>query len=140
MMPTMSRSIFLLIGWLAVPLSVNVLADDAVNSEGPVEERAGDESEYYRIVSVFTPESSVASRSKQWKPAPKGLALEVSGMCVLDDGRVAVAIRKGEIWILDGVFDDPPKNVSYQQFASALHDPRDCVGITTPFIPSSAAR
>ncbi|MEW4490584.1 hypothetical protein AB1L42_21040 [Thalassoglobus sp. JC818] len=84
---------------------------------------AEDIDDYYPIVSIFTPESRTASRSENWKPAPDGLALEVSGMAQLPDGRLAVAIRKGEIWILDGVNDVPPDNVTYQKFASGLHEP-----------------
>ena len=85
--------------------------------------RSADESDYYRLVPVAVSESSTSSRSANWKPAPDGLALEVSGLTVLDDRRVAVAIRKGEVWILDGVYDDPPSNVTYRRFASALHEP-----------------
>ena len=81
------------------------------------------ESDYYRLVSVSTPRAKTESRSKNWKPAPDDLALEVSGMASLPDGRLAVAIRKGEIWILDGVYDEPPTNVTYQRFATALHEP-----------------
>jgi glucose/arabinose dehydrogenase len=81
------------------------------------------ESDYYKIVSVSTSKASTDSRNKNWKPAPNDLALEVSGIAVLDDARVAVAIRKGEIWILDGVYDDPPQNVTYKKFAEALHEP-----------------
>ncbi len=83
---------------------------------------AGEE-DYYRMISVATSEAPTTSRSKQWKPAPNGLALEVSGLEILDDRRVAVAIRKGEVWFLDGVYDDPPSNVTYHRFASALHEP-----------------
>ncbi|NQV22997.1 MAG: hypothetical protein HQ518_01410 [Rhodopirellula sp.] len=84
---------------------------------------APDENDYYRLVPVAVSETSTSSRSANWKPAPDGLALEVSGLAVLDHRRVAVAIRKGEIWILDGVYDDPPKDVTYHRFASALHEP-----------------
>jgi hypothetical protein len=84
---------------------------------------AAEENDYYRLISIATPRAQTDSRSKTWKPAPEGLALEVSGMTVLDDKRVAVAIRKGEVWILDGVYDDPPNNVRYKRFASALHEP-----------------
>ncbi len=81
------------------------------------------EDDYYKLISVSTSQAQTDSRSKTWKPAPNGLALEVSGIAVLDDHRVAVAIRKGEVWILDGVYDDPPSNVTYHRFASALHEP-----------------
>ena len=82
-----------------------------------------EEDDYYRLVSIVTSQSPTQSRSKFWKPAPGGLALEVSGLAALDDRRLAVAIRKGEIWLLDGVYDDPPRNVTYKRFASALHEP-----------------
>ncbi len=85
--------------------------------------RAAEEADYYRIVSIATSQASTESRSKFWKPAPDGLALEVSGLAVVDDHRLAVAVRKGEVWILDGVYDDPPKDVTYKKFASALHEP-----------------
>ena len=55
--------------------------------------QAAEENDYYRLISVATSEAPTASRSKNWKPAPDGLALEVSGLAVLDDRRVAVAIR-----------------------------------------------
>lgn len=84
---------------------------------------AAEESDYYRLISVATSEAPTDSRSKHWKPAPGDLALEVSGLAVLDDRRVAVAIRKGEVWFLDGVYDDPPTSVTYHRFASALHEP-----------------
>ena len=92
-----------------------------VSAEGIAD--AVEENDFYRLISVATSESPTASRSKNWKPAPDGLALEVSGLEVLDDDRVAVAIRKGEVWILDGVYADPPGKIGYHRFASALHEP-----------------
>lgn len=84
---------------------------------------AEDEGVYYRLVSIVTPSAQTESRSPSWKPAPDGLALEISGMSVLSDRRLAVAIRKGEVWILDGVYADPPSDVTYRRFASGLHEP-----------------
>lgn len=81
------------------------------------------ESDYYRIVTIATSQAASDSRSKNWKPAPDSLPLEVSGMALLDDSRLAVTIRKGEVWFLSNVYDDPPSNVSYHQFASGLHEP-----------------
>lgn len=82
-----------------------------------------DESTYYRIVSVAVAMSSTDSRAENWRPPPDDLALEVSGISVLNDKSVAVAIRKGEVWFLDGVYEDPPLNVKYHRFATALHEP-----------------
>jgi hypothetical protein len=108
---------------LALPLIVLLCGLYAVTDATAADRAQADESDYYRLVSVATSEASTDSRSKNWKPAPDGLALEVSGLTVLDDRRVAVAIRKGEVWILDGVYDDPPNNVTYHRFAAALHEP-----------------
>ena len=84
---------------------------------------AAEESDYYRLITIATSQAQTDSRSKSWRPAPDGLPLEVSGIAVLDDRRIAVAIRKGEVWILDGVYGDPPEDVTYKRFASALHEP-----------------
>ena len=43
-------------------------------------------------------------------------------MDFLADGKLAVAIRKGEVWLLDGVLGAPDK-VRYTLFASGLHEP-----------------
>jgi len=82
-----------------------------------------DESDYYRLVTIATSQAETQSRSKFWKPAPDDLVLEVSGIAILEDEKVAVTIRKGEIWILEGVYDEPPENVTYHRFAQALHEP-----------------
>ena len=77
--------------------------------------------EPYEIVDILTGNSPSASRSKDWKPSA-GIALEVSGMAWAPDGKLAVAIRKGEVWMLDGVLGAPDK-VQYKLFASGLHEP-----------------
>lgn len=104
--------------WLSLCFVVVVLPITRSNSAWGAEEN-----DFYRLVSIVTSQSPTESRSKYWKPAPNGLALEVSGLAAVDDQRLAVAIRKGEVWLLDGVYEDPPKNVTYKQFASALHEP-----------------
>lgn len=76
----------------------------------------------YEIVDVFTAESPSASRSKEWKPGA-GIPLEVGGMDWMPDGRLAVATRKGEVWLLDGVLDRDPEKIRFQLFASGLHEP-----------------
>ena len=58
--------------------------------------RSEDEAEYYKIVSVATSQANTESRSKNWKPAPDDLVLEVSGMAALDDGRLALPSAKGK--------------------------------------------
>ena len=60
------------------------------------------EGDYYRIVTL---------------PVPKGLVFEVSGLDTLEDGRPIAAIRKGEVWVVDGAYDDPPTRVRYRRLA-----------------------
>ncbi|QEG43065.1 hypothetical protein [Roseimaritima ulvae] len=83
----------------------------------------GTEDDYYPLLSVAISKTQTESRSAVWKPAPDGLPLEISGIAVLDDSKIAVAIRKGEVWIMDGVYANPPGEITYHRFASALHEP-----------------
>jgi hypothetical protein len=73
------------------------------------------ENDYYRVVTL---------------PIPQDLWLEVSGIAQLPDGRIAVCIRKGEVWLINGAYSDPPNlaNVKYTRFASGLHEP---LGLTS---------
>lgn len=76
----------------------------------------------YEILDILTADSPSASRSTAWKPGA-GIALEVSGMDFTADGKLAVAIRKGEVYLLDGVLGGDTSNVTYKLFASGLHEP-----------------
>jgi len=53
---------------------------------------------------------------------PTESKFEVSGIAVLPDGRAALTLRKGEVWILDNPLEDPAK-AHYSRFASGLHEP-----------------
>ena len=77
--------------------------------------------EGYDVQNILTGSSPTSSRSATWKPGD-GLTLEVSGMDFMADGKLAVAIRKGEVWLLDGVLGAPDQ-VRYSLFASGLHEP-----------------
>lgn len=78
--------------------------------------------ETYEIETILTASSPTSSRSTTWKPGD-GIALEVSGMDFAADGRLAVAIRKGEVWLIDGLQAAASAPVSYTLFASGLHEP-----------------
>jgi glucose/arabinose dehydrogenase len=56
---------------------------------------------------------------------PEGLKLEVTGIAQLPDGRVALALRKGEVWLMERPDADPgdPQAVGYRRIASGLHEP-----------------
>jgi hypothetical protein len=78
--------------------------------------------EPYAIHDILTANTLSSSRSKEWKPG-QGLALEVSGMDWLADGRLAVALRKGEVWLLGNVHAEKATEVTYKLYASGLHEP-----------------
>ena len=86
-----------------------------------------EEARHYRIVTIAAPEAVRESRDTGWKPPPGGPVLEVSGIALPTDPQapapLAVATRKGEIWLLDGAGDDPPDRVRYRLFATGLHEP-----------------
>jgi hypothetical protein len=56
---------------------------------------------------------------------PDGLKLEASGVAQLPDGRIAVVIRKGEVWLIEHPDADPadPRAVGFRRIASGLHEP-----------------
>ncbi|MCE2695456.1 MAG: hypothetical protein LW645_14510, partial [Verrucomicrobiaceae bacterium] len=51
---------------------------------------------------------------------PKGVNFEASGLAVLPDGKLAVALRKGEIWIAQNPSDSAKPD--FKRFASGLHE------------------
>ncbi|MHC4911059.1 MAG: hypothetical protein ACYTF9_15230, partial [Planctomycetota bacterium] len=66
------------------------------------------EAEHYRLLTVLEPEEVV---------------LEVGGLDVDDRGRVIVATRRGDIWIVEGADANPPFECDFTRFASGLHEP-----------------
>ena len=84
------------------------------------------EADYYRLIDLVTSLAPSSSRDLHWKPGRPGdttPVLEVSGMEILDHDRLAVATRKGEVWIIEGAYADPPKDLKFKLFAKALHEP-----------------
>ncbi len=80
------------------------------------------ESPAYEVTEILTASSPSDSRSKEWKPGD-GISLEVSGFEWIGPDRLAVSIRKGEVWFLDGVLGKNPGAIQYQRFATGLHEP-----------------
>ncbi|RFC43108.1 MAG: hypothetical protein DVB23_002785 [Verrucomicrobia bacterium] len=76
----------------------------------------------YQRFDILTASTGSNSRDANWKPG-KGLVLEVSGLCWIGPDRIGVAIRKGEIWFIDGVLGDDPALIKYTLFASGLQEP-----------------
>lgn len=80
----------------------------------------GEESSY-RVVDLLSARSPTDSRSKAWQPG-EGLPMEVSGMEWIDK-TLAVAIRKGEVWMIDNALAEDPGKLGFRLFASGLHEP-----------------
>ena len=96
---------------LTVAISV-VLTIDLTAQETPVS---------YEVFDLMVANSPNDSRSAEWRPGD-GIALEVSGMEWIDD-TLAVAIRKGEVWMIDNALSDEREEIRYRLFASGLHEP-----------------
>lgn len=69
--------------------------------------RAASESDYYRMSTV---------------PVPEGVVLEVGGLETLPDGRLAVATRRGDIWLVENPASTNGGRANYTRFAHGLHE------------------
>lgn len=56
-------------------------------------------------------------------PLPTGEVMELGSIALMPDQRVAVASRRGDVWIVDGAYDDDLSQVRWTKFASNLHEP-----------------
>jgi glucose/arabinose dehydrogenase len=70
------------------------------------------ESRHYRLLSIIEPEHVV---------------LEVGGLDVMPDGRPIVTTRRGEAWIIEDAYADPPFDCTFKRFAFGLHEPLGAV-------------
>lgn len=71
-------------------------------------EVSAQESDYYKIVTL---------------PVPEGILLEVGGVTTLDDGRLALCTRRGDVWIVENAGMYEGKAPRFSLFASGLHEP-----------------
>jgi azurin/glucose/arabinose dehydrogenase len=63
------------------------------------------EEEYYKIIDV---------------PIPQDIVLEVGGLALTDDDKLAVSTRRGEVWLIDNPYGQNP---IYHKYAHGLHEP-----------------
>lgn len=54
---------------------------------------------------------------------PEGVVLEAGAMCMLSNGKLAVASRRGEIWMVDNPLSDQVGPSNFHLFAQGLHEP-----------------
>lgn len=66
------------------------------------------ESDFYRMTTI---------------PIPIGIDIEAGGVVSLQDGSIAVATRKGDIWIIENPSMDEGSEPNFRLFASGLHEP-----------------
>lgn len=73
----------------------------------PATAQSPEEQDYYRIETV---------------PIPQETILEVGGMTFLPDGRLAVATRRGEVWLIDNPTMSNGGLPHFHRFAHGLHE------------------
>ncbi len=53
---------------------------------------------------------------------PDGARIEVGGLGFLDDGRLVVSTRRGQVWIVENALDPDPRAARFRLFAEGLHE------------------
>jgi len=56
-------------------------------------------------------------------PLPEGQIMEISSIALMPDDKVAVATRRGDLWICSGAYGDDLSKVTWEKFAHGLHEP-----------------
>lgn len=56
-------------------------------------------------------------------PLPPGEVMEISSIALMPEQQVAVATRRGDIWICSGAYGDDISKVTWKKFTSGLHEP-----------------
>ena len=56
-------------------------------------------------------------------PLPDSVILEVGGFAFTDDGKLGVATRRGEIWLIQDPYQKKSKNPKFTRLARGLHEP-----------------
>jgi hypothetical protein len=56
-------------------------------------------------------------------PLPEGEIMELSSIALMPDEQIAVATRRGDIWICSGAYGDDLSKVTWKKFAGGLHEP-----------------
>jgi len=99
-MRTFSLASFLALSCAAVALGL-------LGSTARAEEKAPVEADFYPITTFQIPE---------------GVVLEASAFQLLPDGRLAIASRRGEIWLVTDPFAKEVTAKQFHRFAHGLHE------------------
>ncbi|MBI3414955.1 MAG: hypothetical protein HY043_06470 [Verrucomicrobia bacterium] len=73
----------------------------------PAADHAAAEAKFYPILTL---------------PIPEGITLEAGALQIMPSNRVAVSTRLGDVYLIDGAFDNPPAKVKFNLYASGLHE------------------
>ena len=60
---------------------------------------------------------------KELIPMPKGEVMEVGSLALLPNKKVAIATRRGEIWVCEGAYGSDLTKVKWQKAFSGAHEP-----------------
>ena len=101
---TMSRAID---SFAAAVFYVAALSNASAQRPPSDTTRTPTENDYYRMSTV---------------PIPEGVVLEVGGLETLPDGRLAVATRRGDVWIIDNPGSLRGGRPQFTRFAEGLHE------------------
>ena len=89
---------------ILIVLAAATLAAQRPTGDGP---RVPTENDYYRMTTL---------------PIPEGVVLEVGGLETLPDGRLGVATRRGEVWLIENPSSLNGGRPHFTRFASGLHE------------------
>ncbi|HZL35104.1 MAG TPA: hypothetical protein VFC78_07330 [Tepidisphaeraceae bacterium] len=100
-------------GWrsVGIALAIAILAASpfttfaAPKNAAPVDKSP--EAAYYKIIDI---------------PIPQDIVLECGGFDWLPDGRLAIGTRRGDVYLAEGVLEDPPAHVKFTKWATGLHE------------------
>jgi azurin/glucose/arabinose dehydrogenase len=70
--------------------------------------KSKNEDDYYRMITM---------------PIPEKIKMEVGGLAVLPDGRLAASTRRGEVWMIGNPYLKGDGQPTFHRFASGLHEP-----------------
>src|SRR5947207_1078757 len=77
------------------------------------------------VISSFRPVQS-SKEEDYYKliefPIPEHVNLEAGGLELLPSGKLAISTRRGDIFVVDKPFADPPADVEFTKFSSGLHE------------------
>jgi cytochrome c551/c552 len=76
-------------------------------SQVAVDAKLPSENDYYKMITL---------------PIPEGIVLEGGGVEALPNGKLAVATRRGEVWIVENPYMKEGKNPYFKLFAQGLHE------------------